>query len=160
MRNVFCMSVFHRKCLSLALLLVLLSLFCLISTSIIDVFTESSHQKHSQYKGNTLLSVNVFLCSSARLLVADKDNLVSGTHVHKYAAKLGKIQLEEILQNELSADYFNGSWVSPEQIAYYDAEYNLCLYNSSSKVVTHLVRFPFVVSAPVSHLSSLLHSRA
>ena len=83
-------------------------------------------------------------CSSDSLHL-DKENLVSGAQIYKYV-KLGKIQLEEILQNELSADYFNGSWVSSHEIAYYDQEYNLCLYNITSKVVKHLIRFPLVVS--------------
>ena len=49
----------HRKYLSLALLLLLLSIFCLVSTSIIDVLNSdaTSNSKYSHLKGNVKLFV-------------------------------------------------------------------------------------------------------
>ena len=76
--------------------------------------------------------------------IADKD--AAQSVVHSAEEKLARIQLENILQNELSADYFNGSWVSHEQLAWYDAEYNLVLYNSTSQTAKVAISFPFVVS--------------
>lgn len=66
--------------------------------------------------------------------------------MHSTEEKLARIQLENILQNELSAEYFNGSWASHEQLAWYDTEYNLVLYNSTSKKGKVAISFPYVVS--------------
>lgn len=57
-----------------------------------------------------------------------------------------EIELDEIFQNELNAEFFNGSWVSPTEIAFYDTEYNLCLYHVLSKTTRHHIRFMQVVS--------------
>ena len=75
---------------------------------------------------------------------AEKEPALSARHSD--AARHGRIQLDHILQNELAADYFNGSWVSFDEIAFYDLEYNLCLYNTTSKTVKHAIAFPYVVS--------------
>lgn len=140
----------HRKYLSLVLLLLLLSIFCLVSTSIIDVLSSdglSSASKYSHLKGNVCLTVvPVLLTKSVKnVLTADKDTAQSSV-VHSAEEKLARIQLENILQNELSAEYFNGSWASHEQLAWYDAEYNLVLYNTTSRKGHVAISFPYVVS--------------
>lgn len=127
----------RTKYLSYVLLLGLLCLFCLISTSVIDVLQQNSSAVSS-------VSQTPLKYSSNKEKDSDPDRVLND--VLDESSKLGRITLDNVLQNELLPNYFNGSWTTGDGIVYYDAEYNLCLYNSTSKVIRHLIRFPYVVS--------------
>lgn len=59
---------------------------------------------------------------------------------------LQPIELDEIFRDELSANLFNGSWISNNEIAFYDVEYNFCLYDVDQQITKRFIHFIQVVS--------------
>lgn len=124
-----------RRYVSAVFLLIFLSMFCIISTSIVDILANPTSHKYAPLKGKQQFFNKV-------------TGLISSVdpHTDDESEGLKKIQLEEIFQNDLSANYFNGTWITNEYIAYYDEEYNLCLYHVPSKQRKILISFVQVVS--------------
>lgn len=58
---------------------------------------------------------------------------------------LQPIELDEIFRDELSANLFNGSWISNNEIAFYDVEYNFCLYDVDQQITKRFIHFIQVV---------------
>lgn len=76
----------------------------------------------------------------------DNDELANNIDTRLQSSHQQPIQLNEIFRDELSANYFNGSWISNNEIAFYDVEYNLCLYNVEQQITKQFIHFIQVVS--------------
>lgn len=122
------MSPHHRKVLSLFVSVVCLAAFALISTSLFDAVGDAGGHR-------TLNSVD--------------DLSSSGSHTDGIAtsfdSKLQPIQLDEIFQNQLAANYFNGTWATDAKLAFYDLEYNLLTFDVRTGVVSKLIPFQHVL---------------
>ncbi|UXI16219.1 putative UDP-glucose 4-epimerase [Sarcoptes scabiei] len=136
----------RKKFLSAITLILLVSIFCFISTSIIDILISSSPS--STYSSSSSSNVrkegenrysNALIKSSSRI---ESDH----HHQHRLSNSLKPIELEEIFRNELIATDFNGSWISDTEILFYDIEYNLKVYDVHLLHSRTLIKFTEVLT--------------
>lgn len=165
--NVFFMNTLPRKkFLSAITLILLVSIFCFISTSIIDILISSSPsstyssssssnvRKEGENRYSNGLSSNLFSLlilnrkfSNLIALIKSSSRIESDHHhQHRLSNSLKPIELEEIFRNELIATDFNGSWISDTEILFYDIEYNLKVYDVHLLHSRTLIKFTEVVS--------------
>nr|XP_027196831.1 prolyl endopeptidase FAP-like [Dermatophagoides pteronyssinus] len=146
-RNVFYMSSTipkKRKFLSAITLLILVSIFCLISSSLVNVLISSSSPSSTSSSSSILQQSSSSLFPYLAKANDNNNNELANNidnRLQSSSSYLQPIELDEIFRDELSANLFNGSWISNNEIAFYDVEYNFCLYDVDQQITKRFIHF-------------------